>query len=262
MKLVIPLLLLLILPLFSLASGEEIAITITSGQLPVIDGTNSYNVEWKKSAEHMVEYPDGARLAFRSVHDRDNVYLLLDLITDTSIDNNRDFGVVCFDTKSDGGDRPKADDYCFLASQGSHTFITYQGGGNFGINNYLNKISNPQGVIAVGGISNEFDRYTDVPHTMYEFKIPTGLITRSNVYGVYYAVYDAPNGKVYSWPVNAVAYPYVPAPDQWGKLVSPDNSLPEFPSTSVAILAGALLLIALVMRTISHKAQVVKHYCK
>ncbi len=167
--------LLLISGFFSVANGEEIAITITSGQLPIIDGIESYNVEWKQSAEHVVEYHDGARLALRSVHDRDNVYLLLDMITDTVIDKNRDFGIVCFDTKNDGGDRPKDDDYCFLATQGSNASITYSGGGEFGLKLYLNKIPNPNGVKAIAGVSNRFDRYTDIPHAIYEFKIPTEL---------------------------------------------------------------------------------------
>ncbi len=239
-----------IFPFLSLANGEEIAITITSGQLPVIDGTGSYATEWKQSAEHVTSYPDGARLALRSVHDRDNIYLLLDMITDTVINKNRDFGIVCFDTKNDGGDRSKDDDYCFLATQRSNASITYRGGGDFALNNYLNKIPNPNGAKAIAGVSNQFDRYTDIPHAMYEFKIPTEIITRSNVYGIYYAVYDADTGKVYSWPESTIAtYPYVPAPDQWGRLVSPDNSLPEFQNVSIAALTGILLFTVLITRT-------------
>ncbi len=249
MKRIFTLILLLIVPFFSLANGEQIAITITSGQLPIIDGTGSYSTEWKQSAEHVVSYPDGARLAFRSVHDRDNVYLLLDMITDTIIDNNRDFGIVCFDTKNDSGDRPNDDDYCFIATEGSNVFITYRGGGDFGISDYLNKVPNPKGVKAIAGISNKFDRYTEISHAIYEFEIPTEIITRANVYGIYYAVYDANTGKVYSWPENFDSrYPYVPAPDHWGKLVSPDNSLPEFSSASIAVLAGVLIFFVIATR--------------
>ncbi len=254
MKKIFPLFVpLIIFPFFSLANGEEIAITITSGQLPIIDGTGSYATEWKQSAEHLVSYPDGARLALRSVHDRDNVYLLLDLISDTVVNNNRDFGIVCFDTKNDDGDRPDENDYCFVATEGSSTFVSYKGGGYFGISNYLDVIPNPTGAKAIAGISNKFDRYTDVPHAIYEFRIPTALLTRSNLYGFYYAVYDANSGKVYSWPVDVnTGYPYVPAPHQWGKLVSPDNSLPEFqpPQIVFALTMVLLLLFWLVKRNV------------
>ncbi|MEM2759878.1 MAG: hypothetical protein QXU32_00045 [Nitrososphaerales archaeon] len=223
--------------------GQEIAITIESGVLPIVDGIGSFETEWKQSSEYVKTYEDGTKLALRAVHDRDNVYLLLDTVTDSKINKNGDFGTVCFDIMNNGGHMPQNDDYCFLVAQGSKTFVTYQGGSNFGINNFLNKIPNPEGIEAHAGISNEFNRYSSIPHAIYEFKIPTEVITRSNTYGFYFAVYDADTRTVYSMSEKFQRYPYVPSPDQWGRLVSPDNSLPEFHAIQLILILSSVLLI-------------------
>lgn len=245
----------LIISLFVLSglnayAEEKIFITITSKHTqPIIDGTGSYKNEWKDSSEDIFMYGDGARLALRSVHDRDNIYILLDLVTDTIENRYKDQAIVCFDSKDDGGDRPDANDYCFVAAFGSSSFITYRGGGQFAVNSNLDRIGNPEGVEAKAGVSNQFDLYTHVPHMFYEFKVPVELLGRSNTYGLYTAVFDGNTNALYNWPsINKENYPYIIAPKQWGKLVSPDNSLPEFPSTSVAVLAAIVLFTTLSTR--------------
>jgi hypothetical protein len=129
---------------------------------------------------------------------------------------------------------------------GSSTAITLQGDSNFTFNNNFKKISSPDGLIAVGGISDYNDRYTSLQHQTYEFKIPTDLIGRTDKYGFYVSVFDTNSNKIYSWPDMQQDSPLkIPSPKTWGELWSPDKSLPEFPYPVISLILGVSFLFYL-----------------
>lgn len=242
---------LLALSVLSAYGEEEIFITkSTDDQLPMIDGMWSYEKEWARTSEAILNYESEVRLILRTVHDRQNIYIMLDMVTDIVKDPQKDHAVVCFDTMKNGGNMPDKDDYCFIAMYGSDSFVTYTGGGS-ATDNHLAKVNNPKGVEVKAAVSGEFDRYSKRPHLSYEFKIPVETLTRSNSYGFYFAVFDASENAVYSWPQVSFEgnYPYVLPPNQWGKLVSPDDSLPEFPIVNIVLASTILIALVLVNRS-------------
>src|SRR5207245_3595189 len=113
---------------------------------------------------------------------------------------------------------------------GSKNPITLQGGSSLGENNYFTKIKNNSDLIAVGGISDSNDRYSEIPHTSYEFKIPIEIVGRSDKYGFYAAVYDSNTNKVYSWPeiTTEKNFPDIPSSTNCVEIIYPDKSLLEF----------------------------------
>ena len=156
-----------------------------------------------------------------------------------------DQAIICFDTNNDKTTIPDSNDYCFVAVLDGKRAFVLQGGSPLGINNNFKKIAEPKGFIGISSVSDGNDRYTPVPHPSYEFRIPTDLIGRSNIYGFYVNVYDSHANKFYSWPDNENTDNifHVASPSKWGELVSPDSSLPEFKLPTVALLPAFLLLL-------------------
>ncbi|MBC8502936.1 MAG: hypothetical protein H8D35_07450 [Nitrosopumilus sp.] len=115
----------------------------------------------------------------------------------------------------------------------------------------MEKISNHKDYVAVGNFSDENDRYSKVPHTTYEFRIPTEIITRSNEYGIYIEVFDSNTGKKTFWPPSTQLENInnIPSPQNWGKLISIDNSLPEFPLPMLAFTLMMATIIVLGVKT-------------
>ncbi len=120
---------------------------------------------------------------------------------------------------------------------------TIQGGSFINTQNYFKKIQNHHDFIAIGNISNENDRYSKIPHSTYEFKIPTEVITRSNIYGIYVGVFDKSQSITYSWPETTSHYSKIPSPSNWGHLISPDKSLPEFNIPFFSIIIGFSIIM-------------------
>ena len=141
-----------------------------------------------------------------------------------------------------------------MAKVGSNTPVTLQGGGFNAFQGYYQKIENHPDLIAVGGISGEWDRYSKVPHSSYEFKIPLEIIGKSNNYGFFIAVHDPDSGNYFGWPTDAKLekYPFIPIPEKWGLLVSPDSSIPEF-DLPFLILFPAIAFVALISNFFSKK---------
>jgi len=100
-------------------------------------------------------------------------------------------------------------------------------------------------LIGISNVSDENDRYTTIPHSTYEFRIPTDVIGRYNAYGFYMGVYDAHSNKVYAWPQNLTSEGplKIPSPNMWGQMVSPDKSLPEFSLPLLALLVSMISLV-------------------
>ncbi|EIJ66853.1 hypothetical protein BD31_I0219 [Candidatus Nitrosopumilus salaria BD31] len=149
--------------------------------------------------------------------------------------------------KNDKNIIPQSDDYCFSTTLDAKNSFTYQGNNASSINEYFDKIPNDKNFLAKGTASDKYDRYSKIPHASYEFKIPLDVLGRSNNYGFYISVFDAHSQNYYSWPYNIQNQTSISSPSQWGDLVSPDNSLPEFNfSIFLSSLIPMIMLITII----------------
>ncbi len=134
---------------------------------------------------------------------------------------------------------------------GNNNGFVLQGGEDIALTNNFKKIPNPIGFIGIGGVSDQNDRYTQTPHSSYEFKIPIELFGRSDNYGFYVTIYDESSGKFYSLPnVNPQKPLKIPSPVMWGDIISPDKSIPEFDWPVFLLLPSLLLVIYLTRKKI------------
>jgi hypothetical protein len=205
----------------------------------IFDGKWTFTREWKESS-----LVSSSNMYIRTAHWENYVYVMIDAVGLTQIHKNGDRAMVCFDGNDNKSAIADADDYCFVVTLGEKLPFVLQGGSVFGSNSYFKKISNPDGFIAVGGVSDENDRYTTTPHQSYEFRIPTDLIGRSDKYGFYVSVFDSQSNSIYSWPDNIVRDSplKIPSPKDWVEIVSPDKSLPEFQYPMLMLIPAFLLV--------------------
>jgi hypothetical protein len=215
---------------------EPIPITYSGTMDRVIfDGRWTFEQEWKQSSLDTYLYEDGNKMIIlRSAHQGDFVYIFIDAVTDESLNNKLDYATICFDSENNKNTIPNYDDRCFTATLGSDTGMALQGDPNEG----FKQIENHPDFIAIGGISDINDRYSGVPHAGYEFKIPTDIIGRNNVYGFYFLVYDDNTKKHYTYPDIPSSDAQISTPDTWGEIYSPDKSLPEFYIPFLIIVLG------------------------
>lgn len=233
----------LIVQSFGIAYGiEPIKITISDDLNQIVfDGKWTQYTEWKKSSLNTFTYNDTNIIQFRSAHQDNFIYFLIDFITDIHPDNN-DKAMICLDTRNDKSSLPDQNDYCFLAKIGENQTKVLQGTSNV---NFLTMISPPEGLITIGNKSDENDRYSKIPHSSYEFRIPTDFVSRQSEYGIFVAVYDSHTNKTFTWPQeNLSADPFnKPIPAKWGDMISPDKSLPEFHLPMVAMILTFIVVI-------------------
>lgn len=231
----------------SVFAEEEIFITKSNEMDNVIfDGKWSFEREWKQSTVKEINTEKGI-IYLRIAHQDEFVFVFLDVLPDKQMERIADKSIICFDTKNNKSEIPDIDDYCFVAALGKQTGTTLQGGSTIPTNSYFKNIKNHQDMIAIGGISDEHDRYSKIPHASYEFKIPTELIGRSDNYGFYASVFDYNSGTVYSWPsIDSEKLNTIPSPSKWGDVISPDKSLPEMP---VPLVILSVLLISVIVIT-------------
>lgn len=225
-------------------NAEPVFITKSEGMKKIIfDGKWTGN-EWKTSGLVQLEKYD---TVIRISHYEEFIYVFVDVIKDRTFDNMADRSIVCFDTENNKSKNPDSDDYCFIATLNSSNGITLQGDSFNPNKDYFKKIKNPEGLIAIGGISNDDDRYSPIPHTGYEFRIPIELLGRSDNYGFYVYVYDANKNTRITYPeIITEDYNNIPSPSQWGDLISPDKSIPEFEffySILLVTFIGLILII-------------------
>ena len=222
---------------------EPIMITISHNLDQVIfDGIWTNFSEWKASTLDHIRVDQGT-IYLRTAHQGNFVYVFLDVTIDTHIDKEADKAVICFDTENDKTEFADSDDYCFIATLGKEIGSTLQGESSLDTNNFQN-IQNPEGFIGIGGVSNEHDRYSKIPHAGYEFRIPTDLIGRSDNYGYYVGIYDDFTKTTYSWPSEIVLDKFkIPSPKLWGEIISPDKSLPVFEWVIMALLPALILVV-------------------
>ena len=211
----------------------------------IFDGKWSFLTEWKKSSLDTLSYDDGNEIELRTAHQNNFIYIFVDAVSQTEFDKHGDNAIVCFDAHDSKPIIPNNDDYCFLTSlDGTKSFVL-QGGSSLGFNGGFKKIDNPKGFIGIASVSDENDRYSKTPHPGYEFRIPTDLVGRSDVYGFYLGVYDAQKNKIYSWPQEIIPESplKIPSPSKWGEIISPDKSLPEFPFPAFSLLSAIILAV-------------------
>lgn len=237
------LIVLFVLPhILNATSSDQIFTTYRDdGNNTIWDGKWTFLQEWKRTS---LATAYGENFVIRVGHDYKSLYVFLDLLSQQKITKYSDYAIVCITSDMDLEERLKNDNHCYFVTQGSNNPLTFQGGGILGSNNYLIKIKNDPNLIAVGGISSESDRYTSVPHTSYEFRIPINDIGRSDVYRFYTSVYDSNENKVYSWPESLPekVFPNIPSPSSWGQVISPDKSLPEFPLANLTMIFAFILI--------------------
>ena len=236
----------LIVPLMNTVYGlESILISISSSMDDVIfDGKWTNELEWKESSWDSISSNYGT-LHLRTAHQGDFIYILLDAVGDQSIDHVSDRAVVCIDGQNDKTIISNSNDYCFFVALDGKQGFVYQGGSSLSLNGNFKKISNTEGFIGVGSKSDQNDKYSKIPHTSYEFKIPLNLFDRSNIYGFYVLVFDASTNQYYSWPTGIFpdgAFD-IQSPSKWGELVSPDKSIPEFNLPLLALIPALFLVI-------------------
>lgn len=204
------------------------------------DGKWTFLTEWKQSSLNEYRYGDEL-VILRTAHQGEFVYVFIDAITDYSIDEGLDSAVVCFDTNNDKTEFPNEDDFCFMTVLEEGMGQAYRGNPN--VQNFTEiAVDNFIGISTVSDIN---DRYSPIPHTSYEFKIPTETIGRKNIYGFYFAIYEANSQKYYTYPQNVTTNTLVSPPNMWGEIYSPDKSLPEFNIPVLLLLPamGAVLLL-------------------
>ena len=208
----------------------------------IFDGIWSHRTEWKHSS--LDSLYDGT-IILRTAHQDNFIYIFVDVLSDTILDKGADRTTICFDTNNDKSTIPKDDDYCFVAILGREKGFVMQGDSSLGPNSNFNRISSPADFIAIGNVSNENDRYSNIPHASYEFRIPTDLVGRSNAYGLFLVVYEANSNKFLTWPQNVEINNQfkIASPKNWGEMISIDNSLPEFPIPILILVPSIIAVI-------------------
>jgi len=223
----------------------------TSMENVVIDGKWTSKEEWKESVHKIINFDENKTVHLRTAHHENFIYFLLDFVSDTKPDTNMDRAMICLNSDNDKSLRSDLDDYCFvviLNGKSSHVLV---GGSINAINGNFEKIENDFSFIGIGTTSDITDRYSQIPHSSYEFKIPTDLVGRSSTYGFYFSLYDYEQNKLYSWPASPTKNNFsIPSPNMWGILVSPDHSIPEFnlPVIMLGILITSIILIQFKIR--------------
>lgn len=234
----------LILQNIMVSSYGDVIVTLSSSMEDIIfDGKWTFEREWKESGLTEISTEHGM-IILRTSHWQNYIYILLDVVFDKTIDEGADRATVCFDSNNDKTKLPQVDDYCFEAVLGGKRSFAYQGGSPLALNGNFERIPNPEGFIGIGGISDENDRYSKIPHTSYEFRIPIDLIDRKDIYGFYASVYDAHFNEIHHLSSDQTKSPLkIPNPNTWTNIYSPDKSLPEFEWPLLTLAFSSLLFI-------------------
>ncbi len=234
--------------------AEPIKITLSSTMDDVIfDGKWTSQLEWKQSSWNTFTYEDQI-IQFRSAHQGNFIYFLVDFQTDTNLDYLADKAMICLDTKNDKTQTPNSDDFCFLSILDGESII-FQGTSDPNI--HLSEIPNSYGFVANATSSDEFDRYSKTSHSSYEFKIPTELVGRYSTYGIFLVVYDEHSKTIFNWPQSSEQQTFDKLnPTEWGEMISLDKSLPEFQEIAMMVLASSIVFVIVFARKFSNQRKI------
>ena len=210
----------------------------------VYDGKFTFKTEWKPTSFDQISVNDEI-FVIRTGHDYENFVLMINYVSDTSIEKNSDKTIVCFDAGLEKSTKSDSNDYCFLLRMGSTSPITLQGGNNIPNKNFFKVIPNHPDLLGAATNSDMNDRYSKISHSTYEYKIPLEIFGKSDIYGFYVGVYDDKTKKWQSWPKDSIPekYPFIPSPNVWGELISPDKSIPEFEYVLLVIIPAFTVLV-------------------
>jgi hypothetical protein len=227
------------------ALSDPILISISPDMKNVIlDGKWTFFSEWKPtSLSYIVN--DDKQVILRTAHYENFIYIFVDSVDDFTLDQGLDTAIICFDGENNKNKIPDQNDFCFSSTLGNNQGIVFQGNSTNVSSNYFQKIPEPSNFIAISNVSDENDRYTNIPHAGFEFKIPTDIIQRSDNYGFFLSVYDSSSNTFFNYPEmiqNDISE--IPSPQLWGDLISPDKSLPElhYPITIFLIMILSLVI--------------------
>ena len=239
---------------------KNILITKSNSMKEVnFDGKWTFYSEWKQTSWNPIKSDESTVFHLRTAHQGNFIYVLIDVISDTSTNIGSDKATVCIDSKNNKSEFFDNDDYCFIVQLEERNFINtllnkqnnfiLQGDSQSKSFKELEKIKVKE-FIGIGTISDKEDKYSAVPHTSYEFKIPTELVGRSDNYGFYVNVFDANSNVVYSWPEDIKLKSFdIPSPLLWGDLISPDKSLLEN-SDSESVDFSVILFVMIVTMSV------------
>lgn len=237
---------------FAHVSAETVYITKSEFKDHIIfDGKWSFEKEWKPTS--LTQFTYDQYFFMRSAHGGEFIYIMIDVTMDQTnnaisfFDNTADKSMICFDSQNNKSQIPDDNDYCFIATLGSDKGITLQGDPSNITKNYFKEIQNHEDFIAIGAMSDETDYYSKVSHAGYEFRIPIEIFGRSDNYGFLAYVYDDDKKLVTAWPesIEIDDSNNIPSPSEWGDMVSPDKTLPEFGVPMVLFSLGIISTIVL-----------------
>ena len=222
--------------------AEEPILVLESNAVHDIDGKWTFISEWKESAYTGLSYDNGGKLILRTSHDRNYIHILVDHLGDMSPNKGEDRATICLNSKNKN---PEKDNYCFIVTLGRNNPIVLQESLPSIVKSNFKRIFKTE----FKGMSDVTitDRYSVIPHVTYEFKIPVDLVGRSNEYQFYVAVYESQNNYVLTWPkyITLKNNFDIPPPSNWGTMISPDSSLPEFHFLYVVFVVPFLIIIIL-----------------
>lgn len=223
--LILPLtLLFFITPVF--AESDILIVQSPSMENIIFDGKWSFKEEWKTSGYDTIQFEDGNYFKLRSAHHGNYTYFHINFISDTHEDLLEDKAMICFDSSNNKNKIFDSDDYCFEIIHNEFSYLIQtnsESKNNFFKKEYYDEF------IGISSMSDIQDRYSKTPHMTYEFKIPTDVIGRSSIYGFYILLHDNYLNNTYSWPNSLKQETYeILSPSEWGQLISPDKTLPEF----------------------------------
>lgn len=215
---------------------EPLPITLSYDMEKVIfDGKWTSGIEWKRTSLESIKFDENFVAKLRFGHQEEFVYVMLDVVSDQTLDINSDRAMICFDSDNNKSLVFDKNDLCFSSNLGDEEPLTFQGNSS-----EMVRISNPTGLLGVGGISDEVDIYSKEPHSVFEFRIPTEIIGRFEVYGFFISYYDFNSNRTYTWPNNISLEEnrLVPSTKMWGEMISPDKSLPEFELPAILLITS------------------------
>ncbi len=221
--------------------AQEIWITLSDTMENVIfDGKWTHRTEWKRSSLNSMAL-DSMPLHLRHAHQGNYIYFLIDFEGDENLENGKDKAMICLNSKENSN---PDEQFCFTTTLGTNSSSIIKRTTN--TENFV-EIEKPDGFIAISSASDQNDRYSKIPHSTYEFKIPTELVGRSSEYGFYFAVHEANSSKTFTFPsqVEPTTFDVIPDSNSWAKLISPDKSLPEFNWIIVVIISSFTFVIFL-----------------
>ena len=255
---------------------KNILITKSNSMKEVnFDGKWTFYQEWKQTSWNPIKSDENIVFHLRTAHQGNFIYVLIDVISDTSANIGSDKATVCIDSKNNKSEFFDTDDYCFIVQLEERNFIDtvlnkqnnfiLQGESQSKSFEELEKIKVKE-FVGIGSMSDKEDKYSTISHASYEFKIPIELVERSDNYGFYVNVFDADTNVVYSWPEDIKLERFdMPSSLLWGNLISPDKSLlenSENESIDFVILLVIVLAILMIFFVIFKKKEQIRNKIK